>query len=378
MQSSCPICNSSEITNLFEPISESPLARYGLSSDLNTALNCPTYEVFIKTCLQCSHLFNCMFGAQDVDYTSENVAESRTFSPRYFNYLMNQAARLSELLSGSSNTILEVGSGSGDFLHMFRKFQHKIGFEPGPEALQARQNFPEIDTRNTFFSIDPESHNNLAPNLIVMRQVLEHVPNPIDFLKCFHALLTRSRDGDRLLYVEVPATNVTLSKSRFSDFYYDHVGFFTMNSLSEAMRQSGFFIETLEPVFDGEIISCIARPVSHVLAHSDLNESQRHWSKLIDTFAKEQKRVLFWGSAGTGTMFLNMLKIDRNIFPYVIDSDPRKHGKFIPGTGQEVVSPSFITNFRPDVVFIMSQLHSIEIAETIDKLLSYKPELYIL
>ena len=77
-------------------------------------------------------------------------------------------------------------------------------------------------------------------------------------------------------------------------------------------------------------------------------------------------------------MFLNMVGIDRDEFPFVVDSDPRKVGKFIPGTGQEVVPPEFIADYRPDVVVILSQLHSKEIAGTVSEILDYEPTVYTL
>ena len=84
--------------------------------------------------------------------------------------------------------------------------------------------------RRTYFVADDVLKEDLAPDLIIMRQVLEHVPDPMVFLKAYHALLSRTKGGNGLLYVEVPSTNATIEKGRFSDFYYDHVGFFTLNS----------------------------------------------------------------------------------------------------------------------------------------------------
>ena len=148
--------------------------------------------------------------------------------------------------------------------------------------------------------------------------------------------------------------------------------------MSEALRSVGFFIERLELVFGGEIISCFARPAEAMLRQNRFSSHHAYWADLFVGLKESGKKVVFWGSAGTGTMFLNMVGIDQTEFPFVVDSDPRKVGKFIPGTGQEVVPPEFIVDYRPDVVVILSQLHSKEIAKTVSEILDYEPAIYTL
>ena len=378
MTACCPICATEGAETVFKPGFRLPLARYGLGLDLSSAKDCTRYEIDIHRCARCDHYFNAAFVGQTVDYTSDNIAESRTFSPRYKDFLTGQVDEIMKSVGDDLDCVLEVGSGQGDFLAMFPDSARRIGFEPGPEGDVSIGLYPDVEVRRTYFVADDVLKEDLAPDLIIMRQVLEHVPDPMVFLKAYHALLSRTEGGNGLLYVEVPSTNATIEKGRFSDFYYDHVGFFTLNSMSEALRSVGFFIERLELAFDGEIISCFARPAETVLRQSRFSDRQAYWQDLFSGLEGSGKKVVFWGSAGTGTMFLNMVGIDRDEFPFVVDSDPRKVGKFIPGTGQEVVPPEFIADYRPDVVVILSQLHSKEIAGTVSEILDYEPTVYTL
>lgn len=378
MSARCPICDTVGAETVFKPGFRLPLARYGLGKDLSAAKNCARYEIDIHRCARCDHYFNAAFVGQTVDYTSDNIAESRTFSPRYKNFLTGQVAEIMKIAGDDLKCILEVGSGQGDFLAMFPNSARRIGFEPGPEGDVSIDLYPDVEVRRTYFVADDVLKEDLAPDLIVMRQVLEHVSDPLVFLKAYRTLLSRAESGNGLLYIEVPSTNATIEKGRFSDFYYDHVGFFTLNSMSEALRSVGFFIERLELAFGGEIISCFARPAEAVLRQSRFSSRQAYWADLFARLKESGEKVVFWGSAGTGTMFLNMVGIDQTEFPFVVDSDPRKVGKFIPGTGQEVVPPEFIADYRPDVVVILSQLHSKEIAGTVSEILDYEPAVYTL
>jgi hypothetical protein len=45
-----------------------------------------------------------------------------------------------------------------------------------------------------------------------------------------------------------------------------------------------------------------------------------------------------------------------------VDISPNKHGKFIAGTGQEIVSPDFLVGYDPDDVLVMNPVYEREIS----------------
>jgi hypothetical protein len=45
----------------------------------------------------------------------------------------------------------------------------------------------------------------------------------------------------------------------------------------------------------------------------------------------------------------------------VVDINPKKHGKFIAGCGVEIVSPSRLTEVRPDAVIVANPVYRSEI-----------------
>ena len=42
------------------------------------------------------------------------------------------------------------------------------------------------------------------------------------------------------------------------------------------------------------------------------------------------------------------------IISHVVDVNPRKTGRFIGGSGQEIIAPSAVRELRPDVVVLMN------------------------
>jgi hypothetical protein len=65
--------------------------------------------------------------------------------------------------------------------------------------------------------------------------------------------------------------------------------------------------------------------------------------------------------------FLTTLDV-RDGVDYAVDVNPRRSGTFIAGTGQQIVAPEFLAQYRPDVVIVMSPIYLPEIRAQLDRL----------
>ncbi len=75
-------------------------------------------------------------------------------------------------------------------------------------------------------------------------------------------------------------------------------------------------------------------------------------SFLID--AKRQgKRVVAYGAAAKGNTLLNFAGIRRDLISYVVDRNPAKQDKFLPGSRIPVQSDDVLYRDRPDYVVIL-------------------------
>src|SRR3546814_15520530 len=65
------------------------------------------------------------------------------------------------------------------------------------------------------------------------------------------------------------------------------------------------------------------------------------WNRRLEHHREAGHRVVVWGGGSKGTMFLNFLQVGTGGgIDYVVDINPRKRGRFVPGTGQEIVDPA--------------------------------------
>ena len=60
--------------------------------------------------------------------------------------------------------------------------------------------------------------------------------------------------------------------------------------------------------------------------------------------------------------FLTTIGMNEEI-EHVVDINPHRHGKFIPGLGKEIKSPQFLKSYDPQIVIVMNRVYVDEIRE---------------
>lgn len=359
----CPICNCKQFEQVILAKNQ-PLARYGLCETHEEAKHVKGHTLDIVECKECEVMFNRSFAYSDVDYTSVKVQESRVFSPRIHRYMNEKVEQLGQFIT-ENDDILEIGCGEGYFISNF-KARVKIAFEPSTEGLLAEQK--GVNVIREYFDPDVR-YPLLNPKLIILRQVIEHLTEPSKYIKAFAQMLSEKDGG--YLYIEVPNSNPTKEKSRYYDFYYEHFTYFTSSSLIKLVEQEGFTLRYCNEEFNGEILSLLCHKkegASNISLNTRITDKITKLSQIVDHALSQNKNVVAWGTAGSGSSLLNLNEIDSTRIKYVIDSDERKQRKYIPGTGQLVVSPGFFTSNPPDVVIILSQFHKLDIIDQIKKM----------
>jgi hypothetical protein len=367
----CPVCGSTQLNPVLQG-NRQPLARYGLCQTEWEALNASTFSLQIVQCASCGVLFNQDFDFSKIDYGSEGVQESRVFSPRIRAHMVESAKRLGALLNLKGDVVLEIGCGEGFFLDQLSTGNECIAYEPSPEGLEAERR--GIQVRHEYF--DPAKEHDFSPKLAIMRQVLEHLENPQDYLHSLRALLTRGSQAG-YLYIEVPNSNKTIDESRFHDFYYEHFSYYTSGSISHLLERSGFRVISCREAFDGEILEVIAKPTVNgdFMVSKALEDMRARFKRIVDERINAGKKVVAWGTAGNGCSFMNLCGFTKDKIPLIVDSDERKQGRFLPGTGQLVVSPESLRLTHPDVILILSQFHKADISEQIAAMFQEAPEI---
>ena len=106
-----------------------------------------------------------------------------------------------------------------------------------------------------------------------------------------------------------------------------------------------------------------AKHVEHFSAHC--HEKLGQWKNRLQQIHAEKRRAVVWGSSSKCVAFMTTLGV-KNEIEYVIDINPYRHGKFIPGAGKQIMPPEFLREYRPDVTIVMNPIYCHEIEEMLD------------
>jgi hypothetical protein len=331
------------------------LSRYGFSDQLDR--NAQTTDISIVWCSQCHFAWNVSYDKHKVDYASDKIIEVNRFSPRYRSHLEAASQQIKNAIGSPLKTVVEIGAGACDFLKLFPEVPTRIAIEPSDELLM--NDDASITAIKDYF--DGARHHYPA-DLLVFRQVLEHIDQPREFLLDVLRGLCKATSPS-YFYIEVPNAGKTFSDRRFYDIYYDHCNYFTVKSLNRLLEACGLTVCEMRLAMQQEIICVIAstETLDAALVALGLDDEVEEMISIVRGHLAQQRKVLVWGAAGNGTNILNTLNLGSDLIPFVIDKDQNKQGKYIPITGQRIISPAEAVEFSPEVVLIMSQFHRLEI-----------------
>lgn len=384
MQSSpkCPICASTDIQELVD-IRQVPVFCNLIWDTPEEARSAPRGDIQLGFCNSCSHIYNQRYNPELVAYT-QGYENSLHFSPRFQAYAHELAARLVQDHGLNKKTIIEIGSGQGDFLKMLCDLgdNRGLGFDPSyiptPEA--------DRDPRLTFVpEYYAEEHAQSHTDFILSRHVYEHVPTPDAFLASLRRVI-----GDRrqiVVFFEVPNALFTLRELGIWDVIYEHYSYFTPLSLQTAFRKNGFEVLKVAETFNGQFLTIEAAPrdlrpafsqpergdlaplIQYAAGFTEKYRSKLAYSvNMLEQAAQKGKKVVLWGAGSKGVTFLNVLGSHSHQIEYIVDINPRKKGKFVAGSGQEIIPPAFLTSYQPDVIIVMNANYKGEIQKDLENL----------
>lgn len=375
----CPACGTAGM-RVFHSQRSVPVNSCLLLSSASEAIDFPRGEIRLGHCAACGFISNTSFDVGNVSY-SGSYEETQGFSPRFRGFASELAARLVDAYDLRGKTILEIGCGKGEFLTALCEIGENRGIGIDPSYIDERNTSPARD-KMTFITdlySDAYAEQTGAADLIVCRHTLEHIHPVADFVRT-----VRRAIGDRNIpvFFEVPDVGRVLRDFAFWDIYYEHCSYFTPGSLARLFEAEGFAVRSVGLDFDDQYVLLEAVPVRpRTAVEAPVTEDDRAaiasavdrferdypsriatWRADLERATTQGRRAVIWGSGSKGVSYLTTLGVREEI-QYTVDINPYKQGMFMAGSGQRIVSPQFLKEYRPDVVIVMNRIYCDEIRE---------------
>jgi len=376
----CHNCGGQTISIFYEA-RDAPVHSCLMMPTQQQALNFPRGDIFLGFCEKCGFISNVAFDPSVQDYSSI-YEDQQCFSSTFNTFAQDLANRLIQKYNLHDKDILEIGCGKGDFLTLLCELGNNRGVGIDPAYVKGRIHSKASDRVTFIKDYYSDRYANYHGDLICCRHTLEHIPNTAEFLSS-----VRRAIGNRLdtvVFFELPDVTRILRELAFWDIYHEHCSYFSPGSLARLFRSCQFDIIDLSKDFDDQYILIEAKPVNrkaekvHELEESvkemakDVNYFSTHcrekldqWKKRLNKLYADGKRVVVWGSGSKCVSFMTTLGVKDEI-AYVIDINPFRHGKYIPGVGKKVMSPEILRKYKPDVVIVMNRIYHDEIRQMLD------------
>ncbi|PZO40280.1 MAG: SAM-dependent methyltransferase [Alphaproteobacteria bacterium] len=280
----------------------------------------------------------------------------------------------------SDSLVIELASNDGYLLQYLKeRGVPTLGIDPSRTVAEAAE-AKGISTIVDFFGTrlaDTLAQNHKHADLILGNNVLAHVPDVNDFVGGIARLLKPAG----VVTMEFPHIVRLVQGMQFDTIYHEHFSYFSLHTAERVFASQGLTIFDVEEIpTHGGSLRIFARhaandalPVTDAMAllkarevsggfdtpegfdgfEDKVRRVKRDLLRFLISVREEDKSIVGYGAAAKGNTLLNYCGVGVDLLDYVVDRNPMKQGRFLPGVRIPVKAPEAIAQDRPDYVLIL-------------------------
>ena len=374
----CRFCNT-ELEHEFIDLYNAPASNSFLTAQ---QLNEPEtfYPLKVFVCHHCFLVQVDEYKSSEAIFNNEYVYFS-SYSTSWLDHSKRYVETVSQRFAlNSGSLVVEIASNDGYLLQYFvGKGVPVLGIEPTANTAEvARQK--GVATITEFFGTQLAARlaaEGKQADLFLGNNVLAHVPDIVDLVAGMKIILK----PQGVITMEFPHLVQLVNNNQFDTIYHEHFSYLSFYTIKHIFSSQGlelFDVEEL-PTHGGSLriyakhAGNDLQPVtSNVQALLDKEISfgitglayykgfqQRALEVKLDLLSflvqqkREGKKVAAYGAAAKGNTLLNYSGVKSDLIDFVVDANPSKQGKFLPGSHIPVMNEAVLKEAKPQYVIIL-------------------------
>ena len=338
------------------------------------------YPLRVFTCESC-WLVQTEDYAHHTELFSSDYAYFSSFSTSWLRHSEQYVQQMAERFRlGAQSHVIEVAANDGYLLQYVKQRGIPcLGIEPTTSTADAAR-AKGIEILEEFFGRalgQRLSSQGKAADLTAANNVLAHVPDINDFVGGFAAVLK----PQGVSTFEFPHLLRLVQECQFDTVYHEHYSYLSLTAVSAIFSRNGLAVFDVEqlPTHGGSLRVFAQRADTGKHPRTPavdriLREEQQAGVPTADFYKgfqarayrvkddlmaflisakREGRKVGAYGAAAKGNTLLNYAGVRSNLLPWVVDRNPAKQGRFLPGNRIPIVDEERLRAERPDYVVIL-------------------------
>jgi hypothetical protein len=202
-------------------------------------------------------------------------------------------------------------------------------------------------------------------DIVVARHILEHAHNPRELMAAISTLCK----PDGLIVIEIPDSAKVFNGGDHCFIWEEHLSYFTYKTLENFLKAAGFNnfqIYRYPYIMEDSLVAVIENRASkknyevgyeideYKLAElfaSTFMSKKSKIKQLLNSLRSEGKSIVMFGAGHLSAKYVNLYDIS-SVLAGIIDDNPHKLGRTMPGSGLSIIASSELVKQRIDLCLL--------------------------
>ena len=360
------------------------------------------YPLNVYRCNDCHH-FQLGVAVDPKKLYATNYTYLSAVGKSFVQHLEQYSAWIQKKCNLQSNAlVIDVGSNDGTCLKEFKKIGCRVcGVDPA--SLPAKiANEDGIPTLNSFF--DDHAVSEIIKkygkaDFITSHNVLAHVDDLKSVFKNIYSLLKLNG----YFCFEIGYFKEVLNNKFFDTIYHEHLDYHHARPLSKFLTRLGFDLVDLsvnsvqggslrlllkktgngkvsssaQKFLDKEHSSILYQNEQLAIWQTEIITNMKEFGESVRSYVLQGKKVVGYGVPTKATLLTYLAKLNSEHISFMVEDNPLKTDKFMPGSSIPIFKVNKIVDVKPDVIVIFAWNFSDDIIKNLKDFVNWPTVLIV-